>query len=616
MKIILKIFIILFLFTSFATAQIILDNEVKQIVLLNKSEIYFDKTNKKSIYFLIQKPELFESYHKEYINNGLKNKHPVWIKFTLYNDSSQTIHRTLSIDELKLEHIELYVVKNNKVLYMKKAGALNKEEFKGILMPNFQIKVLPNEKRDFYLKVLTSNFALSFKALLTSKEDFLYKDIKHHLVLTVFVTLFLSVFIYNLILFFLTRDSIYFYYALFVLGMLAPIKSHYILWLHIFPMYDPSFMLKEISLKVYYTNFTSLTMILFAQKFLQTNQYPKVHMFLNFSIVMIIIHTFLTSPTFLSYQDVVPFYFFLLLSSFFIGFYALYKRNKNALYFIFGWGLSVLAWIAALLHGFNIWSIKYDFYYISQTLLTLEVFLFSYAISQYIRRLNNEKEELSQKLIEQKENENIKLEKTVKEKTKNLKKELKTNKFLLQELNHRVKNNMQFITSLYALKLSDNEEAQEKIQDIERKVQAMSQVHQMLYTQKNSNYIKADSYFESIIKNIQESFYIEDIKFIYNIQITLNLEEAIYCGLIVNELVTNAIKYAFEKNKGEITIILKEDQRYKYLKVEDNGRGIEKNDSNGFGQMLIETLATQQLNGKIDIDTTSGTKVMVSFPKL
>lgn len=615
MKIILRFFIILFVFTSFLSAQIILNNEVKEIVLLNKSKIYFDKTNKKSINTLIKKPELFEAYHKEYINNGLKNKYPVWVKFTLYNSTSKTMHRTLSIDKLKLEHIELYGVKDNKVVYKKKEGSLHRKEFKGILMPNFKIEIPSNEKRDFYLKVFTSNYALSFKAILTTQEDFIYKDIKHHLILMIFVALLIIVFIYNLILVVLTRDSIYFYYALFVLGILAPIEVHYPLWLHIFPMDDPTFIAKEISLKVYYTNFTSLTMLLFTQKFLQTKQYPKLHMFLNFSIAIIIVHSFLTSSTFLTYQDVVPFYLFLLICSFFIGFYALYKRNKNALYFIFGWGLSVLAWVAALLHGFNIWSIKYDFYYISQTLFTIEVFLFSYAISQHIRRLNKEKEDLSQKLIEQKDNENIKLEKTVKEKTYNLNEELKTNKFLLQELNHRVKNNMQFITSLYALKLGNNIDIQEKVQDIERKVQAMSQVHQLLYTQKNPNYIKADNYFETIIKNIQESFYKEDIKFIYNIQITLYHEEAIYCGLIVNELVTNAIKYAFPKNKGEIIITLKEDEKYKYLKVEDNGKGIEKNKIGGFGHMLIETLVTQELNGKVDINAINGTEVEISFPK-
>lgn len=176
---------------------------------------------------------------------------------------------------------------------------------------------------------------------------------------------------------------------------------------------------------------------------------------------------------------------------------------------------------------------------------------------------------------------------------------------------------MQFITSLYALKLGYNNDIQDKLRDVERKVLAMSQVHQMLYTQKNLNYIQADDYFETIIKNIQESFNQENIQFIYNIRATLSLEEAIYCGLIVNELVTNAVKYAFDnKNKGEIIITLTEDNDYKYLKVQDNGVGIQKNSKSGFGQMLIETLATKQLGGKISIDTTNGTTTEISFQKI
>ncbi|MCD6259789.1 MAG: sensor histidine kinase, partial [Helicobacteraceae bacterium] len=181
---------------------------------------------------------------------------------------------------------------------------------------------------------------------------------------------------------------------------------------------------------------------------------------------------------------------------------------------------------------------------------------------------------------------------------------------------HRVKNNMQFITSLYALKLGDNVDVQDKLQDVERKVLAMSQVHQMLYTQKNLNYIQADDYFETIIKNIQESFNQENIKFIYDIQINLNIEEAIYCGLILNELVTNAMKYAFAQNKGEIRIALSEDKDCKYLKVQDNGMGIQKDSKSGFGQMLIETLATKQLGGKISIDSTNGTTTEISFQKI
>jgi len=616
MNLILKNIIFTFLCMNFLSAQIILDDKSKEIVLLNKSDIYFDKSNKETIETLIQKPTLFESYHNDYINNGLDNKYPVWIKFTLFNPTSKIQNRTISIDEIQIEHLELYTVKEGKVLDMKQAGSLHREEFKGILRPNFNIFIPPQEELVYYLKVYTPSFGLFFKVMLSSYEDFIYSDIKYHLIWAVFIVIILTVFIYNIFIFLLTRDSIYFYYALYILGILSLKKVHYLILLHIFPMHDPSAIALEISLIVYFTNFMAITMILFTQNFLETKHYPRLNQFLNFLLIVIIIHSLVTSPTFLNYQDVALFYLLLLFFFFLVGLYTLYKKNKNALYFVFGWGLSVAAWVSTLLHGLGIWSVKYKFYYITETFIVLEVFLFSYAIAKYIRKLNIAKEQLSQELVEQKKNENIRLEHEVTEKTAYLNSELKTNTFLLQELNHRVKNNMQFITSLYALKLGDNMDVQDKLRDVERKVLAMSQVHQMLYTQKNLDHIEADDYFETIIRNIQEGFNKENIKFIYNIQITLKLEEAIYCGLIVNELVTNAVKYAFPNKKGEITIILTEDDDFKYLKVGDNGIGIQKNDTGGFGQILIETLATQQLNGKVHINTTNGTQVEIFFPKI
>jgi two-component sensor histidine kinase len=613
-KIFKSIFLTLFLMNCLY-GDITIDESVQEVVLLNKSKIYLDTSDKENINSLISKPELFIPHDKEYINYGInKNtKHPLWIKFILLNTTSQTIHRTLSFDEYFLEHIELYIVKNKKVLEKRVTGSSHRKEFSGIIRAHFQLEILPNTSKTYYVKVFTPGHPLAFKAMLTTYETFIYEDIKYHVIWALFICILVSVLIYNLILFFLTKDSIYFYYALYILGILAVKRVHYLLLLYIFPMHDPNVVEKELSLIVYGTNFTALTMILFTQHFLQTKAYPRLHKFLNFLIGVIFVHSIVTTADFLNYHDIALFYLFITIFLYFVGFYALYKKNKNASYFIFGWGLSVFAWFSALLNGMNIWNNRYDFYYMTETFIVLEVFLFSYAIAKYIRKLTHDKEKLSKKLIEQKEDENIRLEKVVNEKTEHLDTELKKSTFLLQELNHRVKNNMQFITSLYALKLGDNVDIQEKLQDVERKVQAMSQVHQMLYTQKNLDHIEADNYFETIIQNIQAGFNQENIKFIYNIQISLNLEEAIYCGLIVNELVTNAVKYAFPDNKGKITIVFTEDEDFKYLKVHDNGVGIQKNDTSGFGQILIETLAVEQLGGEVYTDTTNGTQVEIKF---
>lgn len=618
MKTVLKIAIIVLSYFSCLNAQIVINQNNKEIVLLNKSKIYFDESNKENIDTLMQKPELFQSYHKEFINYGMNNnQHPVWVKFTLYNSTSKTISRTLSLDEYYLENIELYTIKNNKVVEKRVEGSLHLKEFNGIIRSHFQLELSPYTKKTYYLKVFTPGFPLSFKATLSTYEQFIHEDIKYHVIWALFICILVMVFIYNLILFFLTKDSIYFYYALYVLGILAVKRVHYLLLLYIFPMHDPAVVAKEVSLIVYGTNFTALSMILFTQHFLQTKSYPKLHKFLNFLIGLVLVHSIVTSPTFLPYTVMGPFYLFITIFLYLVGFYALYKKNENAKYFVFGWGLSVFAWFSAILNGLNIWNNRYEFYYMTETFIVLEVFLFSYAIAKYIKKINLDKEQLSQKLVKQKENENIRLEKEVKEKTAYLSSELETNSFLLQELNHRVKNNMQFITSLYTLKLenSDSSNIHEKLQDVERKVQAMSQVHQMLYTQKNLKNIGADDYFEKIIQNIKASFDLEHVSFIYDIKTTLELEEAIYCGLIVNELVTNALKYAFAQNKGKIVISLREDEKLKYLKVQDNGIGMTQDDTSGFGQTLIETLAIEQLDGKIYTDTTNGTKIEISFPK-
>jgi len=614
MTILRAIFFILLL-VNFLNAQIILDASKKEIILLNKSDVFFDEANQESIDSLLQKPELFKPYYKEFINRGIKKEYPAWVKFTIYNSTTQIQHRTLSLNDVHIEEIDLYITKDNMIIDTKKSGSLHRKEFKGILMPNFNIELPPLTQMTYYLKVYSPNQTLSFKAIITTQEDFIYKDIKYHIIWGLFIAILLTVLIYNLLLFFLTKDSIYFYYAVYVLGILATKKVHYLLWLHIFPMHEAAYVEMELSLVVYYTNFTALTMVLFTQHFLKTKQYPKLNKFLNFLSVLIVLHSIITTPTFLAYQDIAIFYLLLLIFFFFVGFYVMYKKNENATYYLFGWGLSIFAWVGTMLHGLNIWNIKYDFYYITETFITLEVFLFSFAISRYINNLNNEKELLTQKLIEQTENEKIKLEKTVEEKTHVLNEELKTNQLLLQELNHRVKNNMQLITSLYALQLGNNPDIKEKLQDVERKVLAMSQVHQMIYNTKDISHIEADQYFEKIVQKIQDGFKLKNISFIYKIDATLTLEEAIYCGLIVNELVTNAIWHAFAENKGEIVITLNEDENFKYLKVKDNGVGMKEDANTGFGHTLIKTLAIKQLNGQIHINCSNGTQIKITFPK-
>jgi len=618
-----QVIVLIISVTSFSYGSILIDvSSEKEILLLSKSKVYFDKDNQENIETIILKPELFNIYNKEYINNGLENKYPIWIKFTLVNSSRSSINRVLSIDNLIIRHLTLYSIKNKKVLEIKKSGFLHREKFRGILQPHFQISIAPNTKQVYLLKVYSPTSPVSFKAVINTQKEFLSQDIFSHNIWIFVLTILIAVMFYNFLLFIFTKDMLYLSYSLYVFGIIIVRDFSYPFWLQVLPLHNinfiNSFIQNEPALHVYSTNFIAFTMIFFTQHFLQTKQYQRLHTSLNILILIIVFHSVLSSSTFLPLSLVAPFYLILVFFLFFVGLYTLYKKNKNALYFIFGWSLSLFAWLILLLEGLQVWVVKYDlFYYSFQVLIIIEVFLFSFAIAQYIRRLSKEKEYLSQQLIIQKENENKKLESKVKEKTEHLDIELKKNNLLLQELNHRVKNNMQFTTSLYALKLDglNDPKVRENLRDVERKVLAMSHVHQLLYVENEFNNVKANDYFKKIVSTIKQSFECENIKFICNVESNLKIEEAIYCGLIVNELVTNAIKYAFLEEKGEIVITLKEDELLKYLEVRDNGVGLKKKNNNGFGTILVEGLATKQLKGKLYINTTNGTEVKISFPK-
>lgn len=256
----------------------------------------------------------------------------------------------------------------------------------------------------------------------------------------------------------------------------------------------------------------------------------------------------------------------------------------------------------------------YDFLsyypYTLETGIFLEAILFSFALADRIKILQK-------KLLVQQQSESQRLKSKVEAKTKDLNLALNEKEILLQELLHRVKNNMQFIISLYALKLegAKEDEIPEKIKDVERKVLAMSQVHQMLYRQKNIHNIEASEYFKKIVQTIKDSFDLQEILFTYKIKSELEMEEAIYCGLIVNELVTNAVKYAFLDKKGEINIELIEDKKNKYLSVKDDGVGLKKDIKTGFGKIMIDALAINQLKGTIKTENNNGTKIKIQFPK-
>ncbi|NJO47108.1 MAG: PAS domain S-box protein [Oscillatoriales cyanobacterium RM2_1_1] len=202
---------------------------------------------------------------------------------------------------------------------------------------------------------------------------------------------------------------------------------------------------------------------------------------------------------------------------------------------------------------------------------------------------------------------------------------LQEKEILLKEIHHRVKNNLHIVSNLLDLQSDsiEDEHLLHLFEESQNRIRSMALVHEQLYQSDNLGQVNFGDYIHRLVENIffslEEAGTIEPIIQVESIQ--LNLETAIPCGLIINELVTNSFKHAFpNRQSGKVQIELYQDDQQKiHLTIRDNGVGIpaELNweNSPSLGLKLVKILS-KQLRAAIHFDTTSGTVVSLTFSQL
>ncbi len=213
----------------------------------------------------------------------------------------------------------------------------------------------------------------------------------------------------------------------------------------------------------------------------------------------------------------------------------------------------------------------------------------------------------------------------VREKNKTIEKALKQKEILMKEIHHRVKNNLQLISSLLNLqsKYIKDKKAKQVSLDGKNRVRAMSLIHQFLYQKDDLINLSLDEYFKKLVKELFEAYHIpeEKIKTVFNIQkIEMDVDRVIPLGLIFNEIFTNILKYAFPGDmKGEIIINFGKENKKIKLEIIDNGVGFDKkndfSNDNTFGFTLIDALL-KKWNGIFRIESNKGTKATIVIPDI
>ena len=602
---------ILFIFTIFISSlfanTINIDNSSSKEILTS-SQIFIDTSKALTIKDISNNQVNFEDTNNTIKKFGYSPNFKVWVKFTIHNNENKAISKILEFDNPLVTDILLY--ESNELIG--KEGLLNKRVERKTVNPTFLINLDKDETKTYYMEVFSKKTSLTLKLNLHSYDDFYSKEILHQIILSLFFGAMIILALYNLSIFFMIKDISYFYYVAYIVTLVL----HHLLYVGFGSLYIFNTLLMSyiIDYAAIFITLPVLFLALFSKFFLQTSQYRKINLVLNFLITLLILSTlfFVCTEYFEKYRRLMP--IIVMVYLFGITVYLFIKRNTQAKLILFGWSAILFATLLMYLSGTGIISVDLSSYYVIELSFVLEALVFSIALANRIKGLQEERNKMQTKLIEEQKDNELKLNNLVAKKTNKLEIALEEKEVLLRELNHRVKNNMQTIISLIRLQNDEIEDAKINmlLSTIQNRISAMSHLHELLYRKDTITFVDAYEYFERIVYEIQQSFE-HEIEVEYDTNCTLSAESAIYCGLIINELLTNSFKHAFDENEsGFIKIdFFKNDNEYSLI-YSDNGKGYDPTiKKESLGLILIETLTKKQLKAKLDINSTNGVKVEI-----
>jgi len=211
----------------------------------------------------------------------------------------------------------------------------------------------------------------------------------------------------------------------------------------------------------------------------------------------------------------------------------------------------------------------------------------------------------------------------LKKKNKVIKSSLKEKEVLLREIHHRVKNNLQIITSLLNMqsRFLNDEKSKEIVNESKNRIKSMSLIHQKLYQEKELTGIETTTYFSELIDSIMQSYGINNENTTIKINVDsllLDVDTAIPLGLIINELVSNAFKHGITDNSGEFIFKFLYNDNELHVVIKDNGKGIpphiDIDKSKTYGMKLIKSLS-KKLRASIEFKNNKGLEITMKISK-
>ena len=559
----------------------------------------------------------FIPYNDEVINLGVSQKR-LWIVFALQNHTDHPVTRLLVPTSSLIEEIVLYDGRTGELI--EKKGLMHLENTHSTLFFHMHLTLPPHSSKTYYLSIHSTYSPVAFKLLLEDEKTFYHDDKYHKAFNILLIGIVLALMLYAFFLSFYMRDRSYFYYGLYLFTLLYQQITYIGLTKIYFP---PSFVTMDLEIVLLKVGSLIVTSALFAIHFLNTKQIPWIDRIYRIFILMT-----LTEMLFLDPKSSFALPMLIVTGAFFVTYQlfagiVIYRKGyKQARLFIMGFTLVFVTYLFLITDALGITTLMIDFFNNSLILVSaLEAFILSLAFADRYLILEEEKRRKERQLVEETINRTRLIEEEVEKKTEALNKALHTQELLIKEIHHRVKNNLQIILSMIRLQYDevDDPRMEESFITLEHRINTIAKTYSMLLSSDDLENINIATYIDALLYDISESYSYTQygVEMVSDIGVhEIPLKQAVYIGLIINELVTNAYKYAFKNVKGIIHVSLHRDKESGdyLLVIEDNGSGysIDKK-KKSLGLKLIYALIHDQLGGSIEVDSEKHTKYTIRF---
>jgi len=534
--------------------------------------------------------------------NGFFEKGSHWIRFEIKNLSDQRLDMVISNSKSHFDTFTYYelnavgdVIRKSKV---DKSVQLQDRDFQ-TNKPSFLVEIPPLQTK-IVIAQMHSNFSFLSSFSVQTEDEFRQSHERENFIYIFYFGACFAIAFYFLTLFFINRDFFYLNYFLFVVFL----TNITFVYSGTYAYFDSSW----IDIGAVIMPFAYILLLRMSQQILEEDNklpyFKELAYFFYFAFVAAGVVMIFDQSLGSTLYNVVVLLFFILATSLLI-----YSTKENRIYFSAQF-IYLISMMSLPLMTFEM--IPYNDYTKNIMLYGsfIELMLFSFVLANRINKLAKGELAAKNSLLRLQEGQNVLLQQQVSEKTKSL-------NLLYKELQHRVKNNFQFIlTFLWAQKQSSSStEATEALDQVHDRINSVTLLHDMLdETQKVIPNLQ--EYIDKILINFKETY--PHIRVEYHVcNMQTSYDNSIALGLILNELLTNSVKYAFEKSATaviKLNIYRKDDKcNFEYI---DNGVGFAENafeDSQGFGHEFIEEFSQKLSNGEVYISGDKGFSFSLTF---